>query len=133
MDTNRSSDGDDGSERAVEGFEGRAVGDDDGPANDLEKSKRRAKCIRRVHTRAVNRRADVDERRVVFDHHAAAVHARAHAAQRGEPREAPRRVRAEKHAPADGAERRKRRGLRVVETEQTRVVLDDDVAADVFQ
>ena len=83
--------------------------------------------------RAVNRRADVDERRVVFDHHAAAVHARAHAAQRGEPREAPRRVRAEKHAPADGAERRKRRGLRVVETEQTRVVLDDDVAADVFQ
>ena len=53
MDTNRSSDGDDGSERAVEGFEGRAVGDDDGPANDLEKSKRRAKFVRRVHTRAV--------------------------------------------------------------------------------
>ena len=69
----------------------------------------------------------------MFDHHAAAVHAHAHAAQRGEPREARRRVRAEKHAPADGAERRKRRGLRVVETEQTRVVLDDDVAADVFQ
>ena len=119
---------------AVEGFEGRAVGDDDGPANDLEKSKRRAKCIRRVRTRAVNRRADVDERRVVFDHHAAAVHARAHAAQRGEPREAPRRVRAEKHAPrrrAPSDENAEVRAL-AVETEQTRVVLDDDVA-DVFQ